>query len=280
MLTTRDHGVDDYTVLRDMDGTDVGVLREDDQACLDELGKYLVTTDAWQRFAIWLLHKHFEPGAGEVFVERAIHAPRGTETAPVERSAFPGQALNMTAIRFDDSVGRGVGVVGMEFAAPVDFGDTAPLSDDDEAVLAGIAERLRSHGKIDRFGVQLIRDPLSLEENELLLETTDSGSRTMNCTVGDRNATLVDGTTIQTAWRWKVVGGGTEPTVMRECTAGCQPVGEGHDIAHSHSPEGQEFADRNQPIVMRECTAGCRSVGEGHDLAHSHSSEGEEYGND
>ncbi len=24
------------------------------------LGEYLTSTDAWQRFAIWLLHKHFE----------------------------------------------------------------------------------------------------------------------------------------------------------------------------------------------------------------------------
>ena len=61
MLTIRDHDVEDYVALRDMDATDVGTLSEDDRACLDELGDYLVSTDAFQRFAIWLLHKHFEP---------------------------------------------------------------------------------------------------------------------------------------------------------------------------------------------------------------------------
>jgi hypothetical protein len=64
VLTLRDHNVADYATLRDMDTTNVAVLDETDRACLDELGHYLVSTDAWRRFAIWLLHKHFEPAAG------------------------------------------------------------------------------------------------------------------------------------------------------------------------------------------------------------------------
>src|SRR3954467_4546668 len=127
MLMVRDHGVGDYAELPDMDTTDVGVLREDDRACLDDLGQYLAGTDAWQRFSIWLLHKHFEPTPGEVFVERAVSAPRGTQTAPVDRGASG--ELHTTAIRFD-SAAEGLGVVGMEFAAPADFGDAAPLTDD------------------------------------------------------------------------------------------------------------------------------------------------------
>jgi hypothetical protein len=232
MPTMRDHGVDEYASLPNMDGTDVGVLGEDDRACLDELGQYLVATNAWQRFGVWLLHKHFEPAPGEVFVERAIAAPRHTETTLIDRSAFPEQPLSTTSIRFDDSVGRGVGVIGMEFAAPVDFGDMAPLSDDDEAVLAGIADRLRANGKIERFGVRLIRNPLGLSEHELLHETCDSAHRTLRCDVGERDALLADRTVVQTAWRWKVVHGEAEPTVMQDCTATCQPIGEGHDITH------------------------------------------------
>lgn len=235
MLTMRDHGLEDYEALPDMDATDVGELREDDHACLEELGQYLVSTDAWQRFGIWLLHKHFEPGPGEVFVERAIRAPRGTETAPIDRAAFPEQALSTTAIRFDDSVGGGVGVVGMEFAQPDDFGDISPLSDEDEAVLAGIAERLQAHDKMQRFGVRLIRNPLDLSEHELLHETCDSASRTLHCTVGDRDEMLADRSIIQTAWQWRVVQGTTDAIVMQDCTAGCVRVGEGHDLSHTAS---------------------------------------------
>jgi hypothetical protein len=61
MLQIRDHGVADYTELLDMDATDVGVLGEDDRACLAEVGAYVVSTAAWQRFAVWLLHSHLSP---------------------------------------------------------------------------------------------------------------------------------------------------------------------------------------------------------------------------
>jgi len=231
MLTMRDHGIEDYATLRDMDATDVGVLGEDDRACLEELGQYLVATDAWRRFAIWLLHKHFEPAPGEVFVERAIATPRRTETTPKERSAFS-TGLSATAMRFDPSVSSGASVIGMEFAEPADFGATSPLSADDEAVLAGIAERLQAHGKIERFGVRLIRNPLGLSAHELLLETCDSAQRTLYCDVSERDAVLGP-KTIETTWRWKVIQGRGEPTVMQECQAACVPaIAQGHDISH------------------------------------------------
>jgi hypothetical protein len=233
MFTMRDHGVEDYAALPDMDATDVGVLGEDDRACLEELGQYLAGTDAWQRFGVWLLHKHFEPAPGEVFVERAIAAPRKTETTPRERSGFP--ELSTTAIRFGDALGAEMAVIGMEFAEPADFGDVSPLSDADEAVLAGIAERLQARGKTERFGVRLIRNPLGLSEHELLHETCDRAHRTLHCTVGERDAMLADRTIVQTAWRWRVVHGETQPMVMQDCTAGCVRIAEGHDVDHKAS---------------------------------------------
>jgi hypothetical protein len=132
-----------------MDATDVGMLSEDDRACLDELGDYLVSTDAFRRFPIWLLHKHFQPYAGEVVVESVITAPRGTKTTPVKRCFA--QGLNATSMHFDADASSGVGVIGMEFADPTDFGSTSSVSPDDEAVLTGIAQRLRAHRKTERF---------------------------------------------------------------------------------------------------------------------------------
>jgi hypothetical protein len=169
VLTLRDHNVADYATLRDMETTDVAVLDETDRTCLDELGRYLASTDAWRRFAIWLLHKHFEPTAGEVFAEGVMAAPRGTRTTLLERRSAPD--LSPTSLRFDPDVSSGVGVIGMEFAGPADFGSTASVGDGDEAVLTGIAGRLRAHGKTERFGVRLIRDPLGLAESEVLVET-------------------------------------------------------------------------------------------------------------
>jgi hypothetical protein len=80
-LNLRGHNVEDYATLRDRDTTDVAVLDEADRACLDQLGQHLVSTDSWLRFPIWLLHKHFEPAEGEVFVERVTTAPRNRNHA-------------------------------------------------------------------------------------------------------------------------------------------------------------------------------------------------------
>jgi hypothetical protein len=233
MLQIPDHEVDDYSALHDMDGTDVGVLTEDDRACLDELGDYLVTTESWQRFAVWLLHKHFEPAPGEIFVERPTPERREIETNLVERSVWPG--VSASAIRFGADVQSDVEVIAMEFAEPADFGPTSPLSAHDETVLAGIAERLRAHSKIDRFGLKLIRNPLGLSERDLLLETCNSASRTLFGDVVSRDAAPADLTLVETTWRWRVVHGAAQPEVMQDCTAACITVGEGHDLRHGHS---------------------------------------------
>ncbi len=234
MLTLRDHDVEDYAKLRDMDNTDVAVLDEADRACLDEVGEYLVSSDAWRRFAIWLLHKHFEPAAGEVFVESVLTAPRGTETTPVARRRAPD--LNATSMRFDTDVTSGVGVIGMEFAHPADFGPTAPVGADDEAALAGLAERLRARGKTERFGVRLIRNPLGLSEDEVLLETCDLAHRTLYCGVGARDAVT---NTVETTWQWKPSLSKTGPTVHRYCMGQCTlDSGNNHYISgHINIPD-------------------------------------------
>ena len=132
------------------------------------------------------------------------------------------------------------------------FGDAEPLSDDDNATLTGICERLRTYDKIRRFGVRLIRNPLGLSQNELLHETCDSATRTLHCSVGERNVMLADPMTIQTAWKWTVVHDGAHAVVMQDCTAGCVRVGEGHDIAHTASrtdaDDNPTEGEPNQPF--------------------------------
>jgi hypothetical protein len=234
VLTLRDHDVADYATLRDMDATDVGLLDGADHACLDELGEYLVENDAWRRFAIWLLHKHFEPAAGEVFVESLVAAPRGTRTTLVQRCCAPD--LTATSLRFDLEAGDGVGVVGMEFANAADFGSTTSVNSDDEAVLTGIAERLRAHGKFERFGVRLIRDPLGLSEDEALFETCDIARRTLHCTVEARE---VVANTVETTWQWAPSLSKDGPAVHRYCLNQCtMDAGNNHFITgHTNYPD-------------------------------------------
>ncbi|MCV7175154.1 hypothetical protein, partial [Mycolicibacterium sphagni] len=88
---------------------------------------------------------------------------------------------------------------------------------------------------------RLIRNPLGLTDAEVLHETCDTSHRTLNCTVGNRSEFLADDNTIQTAWRWKVVEGSTQPMVMQDCTVVCVRAGEGHDIQHNNTPPGGGF---------------------------------------
>jgi len=222
MLMVRDHGVDDYAALLDMDATDVGVLTDDDRDCLNALGEYLVSAGAWRRFAIWLLHKHFEPAPGEVFVERTITEHRQTHTTPIPRAGFTRAELSATAMRFDTADKTVLGLVDMEFAAPADLGSAAPVSPADEVVLAGLAEILQAHGKADRFGVRLIRDQLELSNGEVLLETCDIDARALYCEVTDRG--VIPARSIETSWQWEPVITKTGPTPLMECRGTCQVV--------------------------------------------------------
>jgi hypothetical protein len=245
MLQVREHGVDDYAALKDMDLTDVGVLDESDRACLREVGAYLTATDAWRRFAVWLLHKHFEPVDGEVFVERSLSDLSSTETTPIRRSAFATDGLSVSGLRFDSVSDSGVHLVGLEYAEPSDFGGVAALGGHDEAVLVGLAELLRSHGKLARFGIKLIRNPLALSEDQLLLETCDLATRIQYCDVSSRGAVFPNRSIIETTWRWRLEHGVTDHVVMQECTAGCTPaVGEGHVLGHRQT----QFDNDDNPI--------------------------------
>ncbi|OBK70651.1 hypothetical protein [Mycobacterium sp. 1274761.0] len=216
MLTLRDHDVEDYEQLADMDASDVGVLTVDDRETIEELGDYLVASGGWDRFAVWLLHKHFLPEPGEVFVERAIARPPQTHTTLIDRAAFSTTGLQPTSLRFDSTVTSGIGLVGMEFAGPADFGPAAPLGPHDEEVLAGFAERLRERGKMDRFGVRLIRNQLGISDDKDLMETCDKPRRALHCAVID-SAAVPDENAIETTWRVKPVAVADGPSATTWC---------------------------------------------------------------
>ena len=109
------------------------------------------------------------------------------------------------------------------------------------------------HGKIDRFGVKLIRNPLGLSERDLLVETCDTANRTLRCDVIARDAAPADLTFIETTWCWRLVEGETQPEVMQECSAGCVAVGESHDPRHRHAGTDND----DNPIYPGPFTNGC-----------------------
>jgi hypothetical protein len=247
-MQVRDHTVDDYAVLLDMDETDVGILTDDDRDCLNNLGEYLVSVNAWSRFGIWLLHKHFEPAPGEIFVERTVAEHRRTTTTPFPRTAFSSHELFATAIRFETA--NETGLVGMEFTTLADLEPAAPLSPSDEAVLTGLAGILESHGKADRFGVRLIRDRLGITNDEVLLETCNTEARTLHCAVADRGPRS---TRIDTTWQWKPEVIKTSPTPVMTCqiVKQCFPRSDGgHNTEIQHIPVNLPPGEDNIDIQM------------------------------
>lgn len=53
------------------------------------------------------------------------------------------------------------------------------LDDGDATCLAAVREVLEQHGKLSRFGVFLLHRHFKLQESECMLETVDSGARTL-----------------------------------------------------------------------------------------------------
>ncbi|HTY27999.1 MAG TPA: hypothetical protein VMD51_07625 [Mycobacterium sp.] len=93
-----------------------------------------------------------------------------------------------------------VDLIGMEFAGPVDFGPADPIGPVDEKVLAGVAEILREHGKIDRFGIRLIRNHLGIADDQELMETCDKTRRALHCAVIETSDRPAENA-VETTWR-------------------------------------------------------------------------------
>jgi hypothetical protein len=139
--------------------------------------------------------------------------------------------MHVTSMCFDSDVKSGVGVIAMEFSDRADFGPTSSVSTDDEAVLAGISERLQAHGKTERFGVRLIRNPLGLGDNEVLLETCDITHRTLCCSVVERDdVRAVDA--IETSWQWTPSPNKTSSRPIQKCASLCWPMDDWHFDGH------------------------------------------------
>jgi hypothetical protein len=96
----------------------------------------------------------------------------------------------------------------MQWASTKDILEVEPVSDKDSGVLRKLREVLIAHDAIDRFGVMLIHKHFDLNENEQLVEFTDTENRRLTI---QPMADSDDLNTIQTAWRFSKHEGGMEP---------------------------------------------------------------------
>lgn len=86
------------------------------------------------------------------------------------------------------------------YAGLSDIDDVALIDPTDRECLERIREVLRTHGKLDRFGVTLLHSHFPVYEDETIIETCDPKSRRLTLEVVKSN-TLPDGSFTETAWR-------------------------------------------------------------------------------
>jgi hypothetical protein len=60
----------------------------------------------------------------------------------------------------------------------LDVRDVVPLDEDDRSLLHDVADVLRKHNAIERFGLSLLHRHFPIGDDEVMLETTDVGNRT------------------------------------------------------------------------------------------------------
>lgn len=60
-----------------------------------------------------------------------------------------------------------------------DLNQVESFSQDDERCLAEVAEVLKKHGRLSRFGVNLLHQHFPIADDEVMLETNDPSDRTL-----------------------------------------------------------------------------------------------------
>lgn len=99
-----------------------------------------------------------------------------------------------------------------------DISDVEPLSEHDRGCLEELRTVLARHGALDRFGVNLLHDHFSLDDDEILVETCDPGARTLTMRPGRSAPARPGDSLVETSWRF-TDGGTAGPRTV--CRVGC-----------------------------------------------------------
>src|SRR5881396_753883 len=88
----------------------------------------------------------------------------------------------------------------VQYSSLTDIDEVEPLSDQDHLVLTDLRDVLRKHGVTNRFGVCLLHKHFDLNDDEVLMESTDHGARVSTLAVARRNS--IHGRSIETMWKF------------------------------------------------------------------------------
>jgi hypothetical protein len=239
MIQLRPHNSLDYVGLPDIDQTSAGVLSAEDYSCLGEVGYCLVEEHANERFGATLLHSHFPVRDDEILVEEAHANSQLIMLRPVARTCH---GLVATSVCFDEASDP-FRLIGLEFTSEDALATIRSFGEDDRDVLTHLREILYRHGKVGRFGVRLLNDPLELG-GRVLLETCDPVGRVLSCrTTSEDDPAFVEA--IPTLFQWEAGWDNGNLTIGQGCMQFCkrvkrcalsrnghQPGSSSHDTSH------------------------------------------------
>lgn len=113
----------------------------------------------------------------------------------------------------------------------IDIHDVEPLNETDYPCLEEIRDILKRHGMQSRFGVMLLHKHFELEDDEVLVESTDIESR-IQTIIPVKKAEISDSTSIETSW---MLSDG-DKTLMTACLTQCwKDVQGNHNTNHKWS---------------------------------------------
>ncbi len=116
-------------------------------------------------------------------------------------------------------------ILSSTLTAPVHISNVEPRSDKDDTLFAELAQVLKKHNALDRFGVTLLHRHFDISPGEVLLETTDIPSR-IQTIQPVQDSEIAQQPYIETSWR---LGDGW-------VAMNCKCIKMGND--HSHEPRG------------------------------------------
>jgi hypothetical protein len=248
MITIRPHNPDDYAVLPDIDNPKVQSLTKSDSDCLEKLGNFLVVARANERFGASLLHRHFPVFTNELFIEEIDHEKQAITLAPRRKVMEPVCPINFCFSADPGSV-EALEMVGLEYTRTSGLDRIEPVGEADAEILLGMHEILASCEKLNRFGIRLIHNPLGLEDDWALLETSDSRERVLK-SVKVKSTDRSFRESVPTFFRWRLDALNYEgaPIVSQTCktrcnvTRGClvRPDG-GHESHGSHDTSHERW---------------------------------------
>lgn len=149
-----------------------------DRECLDELGALLVEHGRNLRFAISILHRHFEYSDEELCFATSSPDRQSVIVSPARRNDLEGQSITPISFRFVPGGEDGpLKLIGLEYAPLSDLGDIPPISEDDTACFEAIHRVLVRHDAVNIFGVVLRHIIPDITENLEWLEDSSHDTR-------------------------------------------------------------------------------------------------------